>query len=323
MGERAMDRRKFLIGTSAAGALLWHGSAHAQFGGLGNVVRGLGAPKLPKFFSGPQPVSTNIKDAVYGEPASDGLRPGTRVASLSSLQRTDYGGFVLAAGSYQLSSQSYCLHAGTHGPGGGDAYLYGPLKGSAQDAIATILRNSVAKPEISQSDIQLLLWAIISRSKFEDLNGQLKAVASQLLSPKQITSLNRSALSILTSSEFQRLTGGMPGPLRSIVEAESRMRSMFSGPALAFQDMERVAMLAGAVPLGEGSLDVPAIRWSRHPDGYLVRYTPRGYSNTLIEIHVEPGSSAVGKIYDPAVQVAIPCNTSRQRIGLSGRARRA
>lgn len=315
-----MDRRKFLIGSSAAGAILWHSTAQAQFGGLGNVVKGLGMPKLPKIFDGPQPVSTSIKDAIYGDPASDGLRAAKGVAALTSLARTANGGFVLAAGAYQMNAQSYCLHAGTHAPGGGDAYLYGPLKGSAQAAISTILQGSVAKSHIAQGDIQLLLWAIVSRSKFENLNNQLKLVASELLSPKQIASLNRSALSILTSSEFQRLAGGMPQPLRAVIEAESRMRNMFSGPSLAYADMERVAMLAGAVPRGEGSIDVPATRWSRHPDGYLVRYTPSGYSQTRVEIRVDAGSAAIGKEFDPAVHVAVPCNTARQRLGLSGRA---
>lgn len=313
-----MIRRNFLAGSAAAGLALVHTGAQAQLGGLGDLVKGLGTPKLPKFFRGPEPVSTNIKDAVYGDASRDGWK-APRAASLAALPRAAGGGFILAAGYHKMTAQSYCLHAGTHGPGGGDGYLYAPLKGSARDAVTSILQNSVAKPEIEQRDIQLLLWAIVSRSKFESLNNELKYVASQLLTPKQIASLNRNALSVLTSSEFQRLTGGLPGPVRTVMEAESRMRGMFSGPSLAFQDMERVAMLAGAVPVGPGSVPTPATRWSHHPDGYWVRYVPSGYSQTAVEIWVETGSAAVGKIYDPAVCVAVPGNTARQRLAQSGR----
>lgn len=314
-----MNRRNFLAGSALTGLALAHTGAQAQFGNLGNVVKGLGAPKLPKFLSGAEPVSTSIKDAVFGDPSKDGWKPPAKAGNLAALPRTPVGGFILTAGYHRMTAQSYCLHAGTHGPGGGDGYLYGPLKGSAREAVASILQNSVAEPEIAQRDIQLLLWAIVSRSRFEDLNGDLKFVAGQLLTPKQIASLNRSALSALTSPEFQRIVGGVPEPLRSVMEAESRMRSMFSGSALAYQDMERVAMLAGAVPVGPGSVDVPVTRWSRHPDGYWVRYVPSGYSQTLVEIWVEPASAAVGKIYDPAQHVAVPGNTSRQRLAQSGR----
>lgn len=314
-----MNRRNFLTGTGLAGLALYHSAAQAQFGGLGELVKGIGIPKLPNFFKGPEPVSTNIKDAVFGDPSKDRWTPPGRVGNLTALRRTEVGGFVLTAGYHRMAAQSYCLHAGTHGPGGGDGYLYAPLKGSARDAVASILQNSVAKPEIEQQDIQLLLWAIVSRSKFEDLNSEMKLVASQLLTPKQIASLNRNALAVLNSSEFQRLTGGLPAPVRSVMEAESRMRGMFSGPALAYRDMESVAMLAGVVPRGAGSVDTPATRWSRHPDGYWVRFTPSGYSRTVVEIWVETGSAAVGIAYDPAEHVAVPGNTSRQRLALSGR----
>jgi hypothetical protein len=314
-----MNRRNFLTGTGLAGLALYHSAAQAQFGGLGELVKGLGVPKLPNFFKGPEPVSTSIKDAVFGDPSKDRWTPSARVGNLTALRRTETGGFVLTAGYHRMAAQSYCLHAGTHGPGGGEGDLYAPLKGSARDAVASILQNSVAKPEIEQHDIQLLLWAIVSRSKFEDLNSEMKLVASQLLTPRQIASLNRNALSVLTSSEFQRLTGGLPGPVRSAMEAESRMRSMFSGPALAYRDMESVAMLAGAVPRGDGSVDTPATRWSRHPDGYWVRYTPSGYSRCVVEIWVEAGSPAVGKAYEPSEHVAAPGNTARQRLALSGR----
>lgn len=314
-----MIRRNFLTGSVAAGLLATHGPVRAQFGDLGGLVKGLGTPKLPKIFSGPEPVSTNIKDAIYGDASRDTWKAPARAGDMAALQRSPLGGFVLAAGYHRMTAQSYCLHAGTHGPGGGEGYLYAPLKGSARDAVTSILQNSVAKPEIAQHDIQLLLWAIVSRAKFENLNAELKLVATQLLTPKQIASLNRSALSILTSSEFQRLAGGVPEPLRSVMEAESRMRSMFSGPSLAYQDMERVAMLAGAVPRGAGSIDTPATRWSHHPDDYWVRYIPSGYSQTQVEIFVEAGSAGLGRTYDPAICVAVPGNTARQRLAQSGR----
>lgn len=314
-----MKRGVFLSIAGVALALSVATGAQAQFGGLGrvlgSVVKEVG---VPDFLSGPQPISTSIKDATFADPSRDGFNPGTAQA-LTSLTRSDKGGFVLAPGHYTMLAQSYCLHAGTHGPSGGDGYLYAPVKGSAEDAVIAILQNSNAHPEIAQRDIQQLLWAIVARAKFEDLDNRLKLVAGQLLTTRQLASLNRNALSILTSNELSSVTGGLPGPLRTIVEAESQLRGMLTSGSSSYDDMERVAVLAGVAPMGAGSVDVPTSRWSRHPDGYWVRYRPNGYTNTNVDIFVEADSRAVGKVYDPGKSIAVPGNTSRQRLAQSGR----
>ena len=299
------------------------GTASAQLGGLG----GLG-DKLKKknpvgsLLEGKPPITTNLDDAKWGDASKDNFTPREAVRSLMTLQRTPNGGFVLQPGAYELHAQSYCLKAGTHGPGGGDGYLYAPPKGPAEDAVMTIVRNSVNRPEIPQQQIQQLLWAIIARAKFEDLQGQLKAVASQLLTPRQLASLNRSALDVLSNSQLQGALGGVPGPVRQVMQAEAQLRQMLTSPGASFAEMERVAVLSGAAPLGEGSRDVPSGRWSLHPDGYYVRYLPRGYSYTVVQIWVPQGSPSVGKEFDPAAHIAVPGNTARQRLIQSGRAQR-
>jgi hypothetical protein len=305
-----------LLMISAFGAMT---SASAQLGGLGRAVKALPKPKLPNVMAGSQPISTNLKDAIYGDPSKDGAGPTAQAQPLMSLPRSPVGGFVLKAGYYEMVAQSYCLHAGTYGPGGGDGYLYGPVKGSAKDPVTSILQNSVAHPEIDQRDIQVLLWAIVSRSKFEDLSTSLKATAAKLLTPKQLASLNRNALSVLTSPQLARVIGGAPPGVRQVLEAESKMRSIMSGPSYAYADLERVAVLAGQAPRGSGSVDTPSGRWSAHPDGYFIRYIPSSYSQTLVQIWVIAGGAGVGKIYDPGTHIAVPGNTSRQRLAQSGR----
>jgi hypothetical protein len=288
--------------------------AEAQFGGLGKLARkvGVGVPSLQK-----APITTSLPDARYGDAGQDGFTPREAKRQLASLQRTPAGGFVLQPGYYEFNDQSYCLQAGTHGPGGGDGYLFGPTKGPAEDAVMTVVRNSVAHPEIEQSKIQTLLWAIIARARFEDLSAEHKAVASQLLSPRQLASLNRNALDMLSRGP---IANNLPREVRAILEAEADMRRLLATPGTSFAELERVAMLTGAAGVGPGSQDVPSGRWSRHPDGYMIRYLPSGYSNTRVEIWVEPGSAAVGAEYDPAEHIAVPGNTARQRLIQSGRA---
>lgn len=306
-----------LLGTATL-PMLAVDAGHAQLGGLGRVVGGVAGSSLGAITRGTPPVSTNIRDATFGDPSKDRFTPPGRVQAMTGLQRTATGGFVLQGGYYEYRSQSYCLHAGTHGPGGGDGYLYAPVLGSAREAVTSILQNSVAHPEIDQHDIQVLLWAIVARARFEDLDNRLKLVASRLLTQRQLATLNRSALSVLNSSQLQSLVG-MPPFARQVLTAESDMRRLVTLPGASYADMERVAVLGGMAPRGEGSIDTPSGRWSRHPDGYWVRYIPSSYTNTQVQIWVEPGSSAVGKTFDPATQIAVPSNTGRQRLAQSGR----
>ncbi len=293
-------------------------ASHAQLGSIGRALGGVVGNPLGRIASGPQPVSTNIRDATFGDASKDRFTPPGRVQSLAALPRTQTGGFVLAAGYYEMRAQSYCLHAGTHGPGGGDGYLYAPVLGSARDAVTSILQNSVAHPDIAQHDVQTLLWAIVARAKFEDLDTRLKLIAGRLLTQRQLASLNRSALSVLNSAQLQSLVG-MPPLVRQVLSAESDMRRLVTLPGAAYSDMERVAVLGGMAPAGEGSVETPSGRWSLHPDGYWVRYIPASYSNTLVQIWVAPGSAAVGRAYEPGQHVAVPGNTSRQRLAQSGR----
>ena len=137
----------------------------AQLGGIGGLGDKL-KKKTPNLFAGKAPITTSLPDAKWGDASKDGFTPREESRSLMTLQRTPNGGFVLQPGYYQLQTQSYCLKAGTHGPGGGDGYLFAPPKGPAEDAVMTILRSSVQHPEIVQQDIQVLLWAIIARAKF-------------------------------------------------------------------------------------------------------------------------------------------------------------
>jgi hypothetical protein len=290
----------------------------AQLGGLGGLGDKL-KRRTPNILGDRAPITTSLSDARWGDATKDGFTPREPQRSLMTLQRTPNGGFVLQPGYYTFQDQSYCLKAGTHGPGGGDGYLFAPPKGPAEDAVMTIVRNSVNRPEIAQSRIQQLLWAIIARAKFEDLSPELRATASQLLTPRQLASLNRSALDVLHGNALTDALGGVPEPLRQIAQAEASLRQMLTTPGATFEQMERVAVLSGNAPRGPGSQDIPSGRWSLHPDGYYVRYLPSGYSSTRVEIWVPQGSPAVGKEYDPATHIAVPGNTARQRLIQSGR----
>ena len=109
---------RILFSAALAAALLFgNAPAEAQLGGLGGLANRIG---IRNPLGGNQPITTNIADARWGQPELDNFTPRDRVRSMMELQRTPNGGFVLQPGYYEMHTQSYCLHAGTHGPGGGD-----------------------------------------------------------------------------------------------------------------------------------------------------------------------------------------------------------
>jgi hypothetical protein len=295
--------------------------AEAQIGGL---IRGAASRLASAIDVGSltdrAPITTSLADATWAVDSLDNFVPREEKRSMQTLQRTPNGGYVLQPGYYELHAQSYCLKAGTHGPGGGEGYLYAPPKGPAEEAVMTIVRNSVQHPEIEQRDIQVLLWAIIARAKFEDLPTEMKATAARLLTPRQLAALNRDALDLIPGPALSAAMAQVPPLVRQVLEAEAQLRQMVTDPAASFADMERVAVLAGMVGVGEGSREVASGRWSLHPEGYYVRYLPVSYTNTVTEIWVPQGSPAVGKEHDPAAHIAVPGNTARQRLIQSGRA---
>jgi hypothetical protein len=287
--------------------------------GLKKVSEKFEINPVQEIFKKPAPITTSLPDAMWGKEDKDGFTPRDPKRNLMTLQRTASGGFILQPGYYEMLDQSYCLKAGTHGPGEGDGYLYAPPLGPMEDIVTAIVRNSVQHPEIQQHDIQLLLWSIIARAKYADLQDRIKVVATVLLTPEQLVKLNGGVLGLIPQKVMDKGMDGLPQGVKTVLEAENKLRGMLTNSNATYEQMEQVAVLAGIAPQGEGSKNVPSGRWSLHPDGYYVRYLPRGYSTTEVEVWVPQGSPAVGKEYDPATHIAVPGNTARQRLIQSGR----
>jgi hypothetical protein len=296
---------------------VWASSAFAQYDRAVEIADKLKqVPNVSSLVEGKPPITSSLRDARFGAPEKDRFNP-SNPQPLESLERTANGGFILKPGFYEMRVQSYCLHAGTYAPGQGDGYLYAPLEGPARDALVTILRRSVRQPDIQQSDIQMLIWAILARARFGDLSPKLKTVAARLLSPQQIFELNHQALS---SKALETAIAKAPAPMQQALRTEARMRELLTNPTSSYSEVERIAVLRGEAGWGKGSLEVPAGRWSRTPDGYYIRYiTNGGYSSTTEQVYVPEGSPAAGREYDPANGVAVPGNTAKQRLAQSGR----
>jgi hypothetical protein len=273
------------------------------FIGLIFVIAASGQPqikkllkKIPKKIPGIEDIlkskpaiSTSIQDAVTEISFLDDFNPQNPY-SMIVLPRTSEGDFLLdLKGFFRFECQSYCLRAGTYGPSedrGGSGYLYAPIKGLQADIVRNILQRSYVHPEIPQKDIQVLLWAIIARTKISDMSRHMQLTAARLLTKEEIFRLNGGALGLVPDDALRKAISNLPPAAHRILEAEARLRQMMTRGSASYEELERVAVLRGDPPPEKGDREVPPGRWSFHPNGYFIRYFPRGYTRMIIEIYV-------------------------------------
>jgi len=252
---------------------LWD-CAHLPSSGIGDLLR-----------AKERALETGIDDAKTDIPFLDDFNP-TNFGYMTILPRTLSGSYLLQPGLFQMHCESYCLKAGTYGPATGDGYIYAPLKGPRAKIIKKILRESVNHPDIKQRDIQVLIWAIIARSKVEDISSNARKAAIKLLTPTEIIEINGGAISIIPDDLLKKFLSGLPTPLQSLLETEAKIREMLSKRDATYEEIEKVAVLFGEPSDAEPARNIPEGRWSLHPEGYFVRFFPSGYTRTLLQIYV-------------------------------------
>lgn len=268
-------------------------------------------------------ISTAFKDVDVKNTLPPDFGEGKTYTPLSSLTKNADGLYELRPGFYETTNLSYCLKAGTNGPAKGDAYGNAPILGKMDDIVEAILVrsqelwrsnatgnttvNKLSNMVVSQKDVQLLLWAIIAKADFDDMQGKTKAVALALLSPEQIVKLNGGAVKSVVNFASDKGWMEKPALVRSIEEAEQSLRLLYKSTNSSYEDFERLAVLAG---LSDEPQPVAFGTWFRHKDGYYIRYEPQGYPRTHIKIYLPDNKNVKLKITGV---IATPSD-SRQRL---------
>ena len=268
-------------------------------------------------------ISTAFKDVDLKNTLPPDFGADKTYTPLSSLTKNADGFYELRPGFYETTNLSYCLKAGTNGPAKGDAYGNAPILGKMDDIVEAILVrsqelwrsnatgnatvNKLSNMVVSQKDVQLLLWAIIAKADFDDMQGRTKAVALALLSPEQIVKLNGGAVKSVVNFASDKGWMEKPALVRTIEEAEQSLRQLYKSSTSTYEDFERLAVLAG---LNNEPQPVAFGTWFKHKDGYYIRYEPQGYPRTHIKIYVPDNKEVKLKITGV---IATPSD-SRQRL---------
>lgn len=294
-------------------------NARAQFGGLKDKLLKVGASQgakalgVDKLLKQPAAITTSFEDVNREGEMMPDFKATLKAQPLYLLPKNPEGGFVLCAGLYEMTNKSYCLKAGTFAPSKGDGYMFAPVLGPKEEIVVSILKSAEKHPEVEQHDIQVLLWTIIARTKFADYSGQVKLTAIKLLTTKQLTQLEGGALGVLPFDVMEKAKDQLPAGVKAVFEAENNIRQLVASGNYTYADMEKYAIIAGMAPPRS---DVPSGIWTKHPDGYYIRYFPSGYSITKVQVYVPKELIADGTklVYDAAGDIACPANTGSQRL---------
>lgn len=257
-------------------------------------------------------ITTNFKDCNTVDIKQPEFASGKNFVSLCRESFNKDTGYVLTPGYYQIQLKSFCLKAGTYAPSKGDGYLFAPLKGPKEEIINALIKNWYNHQDIPQEQVQSLVWAVIAKSSFKNLNTESKLVAARLLSKDQLLKLSKMGLDFIPADIMSKAKSNLPQPVQIALDAENKIRNFFSSSSSSYAELERLAMISGVNP------EKSAIQygtWGLHPDGYWVAYEPHGYREMTVKIFVPENLTSVSFI--PSDQVAVPANTSSQRLMLS------
>lgn len=239
------------------------------------------------------PITTSLDDAVTDCPFLDNypaseLLPGMDFFPMCELARGSDNNYMLMPGRYEYTIESFCLHAGTHGPGEGDGYLWAPLKGPWSQILYNILTRSEKHDEFTQAEIQYFIWAVLARTPVTEMNPEMQMIAAALLTDEELLTVNGGAFGIiqgdLIGDVFHELD--LPPMAETMMRSQANIRWLATEGVGSYDEMEAVAIIAGNPPADQQQRVIPGERWSYHPDGYFVRYDPSGYSSNHLEIVV-------------------------------------
>lgn len=213
--------------------------------------------------------------------ALDDFSPA-RYASLADLSRDGDGVYTLPSGAFEMIDESFCLRIAGHAPGEGDSYFIGTLSGDRASYVRNVMVRWHSHPEIDQRSVQLLLWAITSRSVIGELVGPAAHAAHVLLTPQEIYQLDGGALGMLRS--LNQAGVPLPVPVQQALVAESQVRDLLTHGNGTYQEIAAIAAPRAPPEPPSGVRD----RWSFSPQGYFIRYLPLGFPTTVVQIDVPP-----------------------------------
>jgi hypothetical protein len=269
-------------------------------------------------------LTTGFADMIHIDTLPATIEP-TGFTPLTALKREADGGFILVAGLFEATVQSFSLDPGDRLPARPAGYYPAPIKGRKAKIIADVLKQAELHPEVSQAEIQALLTTIVSGLDLEAMPPQVQQTAARVMSKEGLRQLQgaiaaKAMQKALLNMLNQRIAKDPKLQQQAAINAaKQREFERQTGLGQAMKDMQALNKAEQALPTGSV---VVRGTWAQMPGGFFVRYLPEGYARTKVQVMVpdnllfseDPDSLIT---FDPAKYLAVYTQAPVQRLGIT------
>jgi hypothetical protein len=264
-------------------------------------------------------LTTGLADAIHPDTLPGTLQPDAAMFTpLMKLDRSSDGSFMLKPGMYEAYVQGFSLDANDSGGGRVAGFYPAPCcRGRRAEVVKAVLKYSELHPDVSQNDIQQLLWAVVSGTDLEKMAPAAQQAAVRILPTDLAKSLQGP---VETAKLKQIIMGAVNNRIGKSPSAKAG-----AGAATGVQTVFTPAP-AQLTQQNSGAPALPVERgvWAQIlPGGFFVRYLPDGASKIRLQVIVPDAlkfDSTAPLLFDPTQYLAVYTQSPALRLGVSLRA---
>jgi hypothetical protein len=205
--------------------------------------------------------------------------------------------------SYEFTLESFCVHSGAVRPIKGDGLFLGDVEGVAKNWLPQILSQYKSK-NIIQNEAQVLIWSLISGSRFDELNSENRKNLTKIFPDAAV----RFGNSFVEDSAKSFLLSQIPSEILSAKEKFDDYKNLLQDSKSKYSEIEQIlspeSSRLNPIPVG----------WLKHEDGYYIQLKSDGYQKVHVQIYAPEGLNP-NTYFNPSRHVVLP--GEGQRLALS------
>lgn len=229
-------------------------------------------------------ITTDTEDSKMEIPFLDDYNPNY-YQPISIFLRDNEGKFKISQpGNYEYQAESYCISPGKYGPDDNIGYAIAQTKGPRADIIDKIVNSTYLYPEVNQEQYQLLIWAVISKTKLLEMSDEISSLAIMILTEEEISEINGGALGNIPEPLKVKIIDELPEEVIRIIEIEEDLRDALTEANATYEEIEEIAVLEGDLEEISEEVKIPKGRWSLGSNGIFSRYEFEDYQKVKVQI---------------------------------------
>jgi hypothetical protein len=176
---------------------------------------------------------------------------------------------------YSFELESFCLDPYKESPYSGDGLKLGTMPKIHQSWMPELL-NKYSSRGLSQEEAQILIWALVSDAKFDELSIENQKNLLKIFPEAMIKFGNRRIENLAKDI----LRDMLPDEITNSIEEIKNIRERFLNLQSDYKALEKIMVQPSKKP------EVLFNQWMKFKDGYFVKLTAFGYSTVHVDLYV-------------------------------------